>query len=77
MRWEWAASTTLYIAFRHAISGPSRDELTAGISLGGGILNALLRMARDMRRRPRTGAQAEAKLVIFGKNERESPSARR
>lgn len=46
LKWKWAASTTLYVSFRHAITGPSRDELTAGISLGGGIWNMLLRMVR-------------------------------
>jgi hypothetical protein len=37
-------TTTIYVSFRHAVTGPSRDELTAGVALGGGFLNYLLRL---------------------------------
>jgi hypothetical protein len=37
-------TTTIYASFRHAVTGPSRDELTAGVALGGGFLNYLLRL---------------------------------
>ena len=43
--WGLAASTSLYVSLRHAVTGPSRDELTAGISFGGGFLDLLKRFA--------------------------------
>jgi hypothetical protein len=39
------ASTVLYVTFRHAATGPSRDEITAGISFGGGVWYDLFRIA--------------------------------
>jgi hypothetical protein len=38
------ATTTAYVSFRHAATGPSRDEITVGVSLGGGFLNYLFRL---------------------------------
>jgi hypothetical protein len=40
------ATTAIYVTFRHAATGASRDELTAGLSLGGGVLNAVARIGR-------------------------------
>ncbi|HEY4393344.1 MAG TPA: hypothetical protein VGP64_04755 [Polyangia bacterium] len=37
----WAASTLIYLSFRHAATGPSRDEITAGLSFGGGFLRLI------------------------------------
>jgi hypothetical protein len=42
------ASTTLYLSFRHAATGPSRDEITAGLSFGGGIWFNMMRIARNL-----------------------------
>lgn len=42
---RWLATSTVYLSFRHAPTGPSRDEVTAGISLGGGFLNLLMSLA--------------------------------
>ena len=39
---EMFFSTTLYLSFRHAMTGPSREELTAGVSLGGGLTMAMV-----------------------------------
>jgi pantothenate kinase len=38
VRSPWVLSTTVYVAFRHSATGPSRDEFTAGLSFGGGVL---------------------------------------
>jgi hypothetical protein len=40
------ASTTLYIALRRALTGPDLHEVTAGVSLGGGLLSWVFRLAR-------------------------------
>jgi len=42
----WASTTTVYLALRHSVTGPSSDELTAGLSFGGGLLDAVFRIAR-------------------------------
>ena len=42
------ASTTLYVSFRHAATGPSRDEITAGLSFGGGIWFSMMRIVRNL-----------------------------
>jgi hypothetical protein len=36
-----AAATVIYLSFHHAATGPSRDEVTAGVSFGGGFLAVL------------------------------------
>jgi hypothetical protein len=41
----WLASSTFYVSFRHSATGPSREEVTLGISLGGGILSFIARVA--------------------------------
>ena len=46
LRGSRASSTTFYVSFRHAATGPSRDELTVGLSLGGGLLGLIGRMSR-------------------------------
>jgi hypothetical protein len=38
---HWAVSTLIYLSFRHAATGPSRDEITAGLSFGGGFLGLI------------------------------------
>jgi hypothetical protein len=40
----WAPSTVIYISFHHAVT--SRDEVTGGISFGGGILDFLPKLVR-------------------------------
>jgi hypothetical protein len=42
---RWLATSTFYVSFRHSATGPSRDEATVGVSLGGGIFNFLARVA--------------------------------
>lgn len=42
----WASTTTVYLALRHSVTGPLSDELTAGLSFGGGLLDAVFRIAR-------------------------------
>jgi hypothetical protein len=42
------ASTSLYVSFRHAATGPSRDEVTAGLSFGGGLWFNLIRIGRNL-----------------------------
>ena len=39
------ADTSLYVSFRHSLSGPQRAEFTTGVVFGGGILNTLLRFS--------------------------------
>jgi hypothetical protein len=46
MRGPRTASTTLYLSFRHAATGPSRDELTVGLSLGGGLMSVIGSLSR-------------------------------
>ncbi len=43
----WAASTVLYGAFRHAATGPSEDQLTFGLSFGGGVLGSMVAFVHD------------------------------
>jgi len=40
----WLATSTLYVSFQHSATGPSRDEATVGVSLGGGIFSFLARL---------------------------------
>jgi hypothetical protein len=42
-----AWTTLIYLSFRHAATGPSRDEITAGFSFGGGIVRTLARFVHD------------------------------
>lgn len=46
VRTRSVASTTLYVSFRHAVTGPSADEITAGIAMGGGVLDFIARLGR-------------------------------